>query len=414
MATPQYQYKKKTAQRKPTFQFDKIEWQIVGTGVVLLILAFVSAFMPEMDEMSNRGRGISRLIARLLFMLGPYAPLAGALLGLAGIALIVSGFGGIPNAIRFSFGGVASLVLVATCGLSFYHAMGFGSGNYNVAQSPDRSVSDIPGVSLSKRARQNAVNTARDKIEPKDKIVSPPRSSDRKPTTPRAGNTKPPKNKSGNPFIRGDSTDENDDDEKSVEEDLNDPANPFSSFGKEEDSMESVKERFRKRRLRNSVKSELVRRSMTGQLLSQFKRKGFSNSSVRLELTEFAGQEQRNGKLFYSSEPIGGIGFLNETPTILLPSQPGDSGEWFSTAESGEVVCAFNLNFKNQKLVGIQAIFAAYDGKEVYESNFNVGPWLGPETEKFETVSGNGKPIYGFLICQKGFDITGLQLIVEK
>ena len=129
------QGKKRKRKKTPAAEND---WSCVGWGVGLLIVAFVSAGMPGMDEMGRGGRGITKLIARLLFMLGPYAPLVGILVGLGGIALIIYGLKRVPKVASLIAGGFVSLMLIVVCGLSFMNAMGMlqvGNQNNGVASN---------------------------------------------------------------------------------------------------------------------------------------------------------------------------------------------------------------------------------------------------------------------------------------
>ena len=318
--------KRKKRRRKKQQPAGENDWGSVGWGVGLLIVAFISAAMPGMDELGRGGRGITKLVATVLFMLGPYAPLLGILVGLGGIALIIYGLGRVPKVASFVGGGVVSLLLVTICGLSFVNAMGFLQlGRGGNSGGP-------PGIHQPGEFSHSATR-----------------------------------------------------------------------FGDHEEQFNHAYET-----------SKIAGRSIQNlKFLMPHDRNPLSNTP--LEFGDLVGAKSDNGDMHYQITPIHGVAFAVDHIAHITFSLRDESSPLASSAEDGEAVHGFNLNFAGGQLAGIQPIFGKLDGESIKQSDLRDGEWLGQSTDEFETVTGKGSVVHGFVVFKEnGFDIVGFQLVIKE
>ena len=399
-------FKKKT---KRAASKEENDWSCVGWGVALIIVAFVSVALPGMDELGRGGRGITKLIVTVLFFLGPFAPLVGMLLGFGGVALIVHGLKRVPRVVTMIGGGIISLLMLLCCGLSFLVAMDILNPTLNneFAQSHVQQQKEMRTKFEEDSRKQQEAFDAQVKKDQEEFAQQGREMQERF--------DKQNQRMLDRVFSGGDG---------SADDDSGTSDNPARSrrasrrnrtrrggFG---GSDLGGSDRHTNLRAFADLHSRSIREGDKVFNLDDF---DFSKSDVRLTFGEIAGQTERMGNVFYSGSPLEGIALATQGPaTYTAPANPDEAGNWVTSIKDGEAIYGFNLNFQRGELLGIQAIFCDLNDGELDDSNLNTGQWVGQEADddKFETVNGNGKLIYGYVIFKDGFSIAGFQLIVEK
>lgn len=433
------------ARTQPSKEETEFDWGTAGWGIGLIILAFVSCAMPGADEIRG-GRGIIGLLSRVLFALGPYAPMFGLLFGLGGVGLIAMAAKGVARIPVYIGGGVVGVILLVACLGSFLGAMGMfdGMSGRAVASSNARHSSSI---AESRNRHAEEFRKSKEQFEAefaaqmqnhrfpstdtsRNAIPQPPSVGGRSPFEPNFGGQNS-KTENDNPF--GDVEDF-------------DPANPFADAeaaskrsrsqrgsqanrGAQRGALRGSKPngrasaptesptssvQFRDPFERARTRIEFAKRFGRGKSLGVIKIRSFDDSS--LELGPSVGAESPIGRVFYDSQPIKGIAFFADSRTYLLPSWDDMGDQLSSIAKQGEGLFGFNVNFRSGEIVGVQAIFAGANGNDLDASNLSVGSWLGeaPDGDNYETVDNGGKPIYGISVGQRGADAINIQLVIKK
>lgn len=410
---------------------NEFDWHMAGWGVALVILGFVSVGMPDAESIRG-GRGVVKLLGKALFMLGPFAPLLGLLLGLGGVGLIATSAKNLPKAAVIVGGSVLSLMLVLACGASFLNASGMFDSAVQSANNKKRAAENEAAQKENEKLfneRKQAFEAAllaganQSRQPAEDPITSQPAER-----TPFAANDlsesgAPANDDEINPFAAAENNSGASDSsevnpfENPANTDVpssapDQPDNPFASMDNGFPGEGQMKQEMAK----NDLRFECARRFGKGDSLIRFKRQGFGNNPSNLKMGSFTGIESNQGKVFYSETPINGVTFFPDTVSYLLPSWTEGSSAYTTTVNPGEAIYGLNLNIDNNLLVGIQAVFAPIIDGQMDKSNLSTGTWLGtePDKDRSTTLDGGGKNIHGFLLTQKGFDIVGIQLIVEK
>ena len=298
-----------------------------------------------------------------------------------------------PKALVGIGAGVVSVMLVLGCSLSFMAAMGIeggGSGTANLSERPAHWDNQVENHQVEfdlpfNRSQQQSQTPDRTDIqarvtssEPKDKPPFDLSKASPNETFPSRFNPPAPNKKLNSGFSNSRFQD------------------PTSA------KVDDLK-------LRGTLKIREVRES---KLLQHVRR---TENLENFDFGNAAGRDAGTCRVFFDRESaLTGITFA-ANHSILVPAKDEDRQlPIASLAEPTEHLIGFKSNFRDNRLKGIQPIFAK--SLQANPNEFRYGNWLGEQPIQGDgvPVTSEGHPIHGFLVYKKFGAIGGLQLLIKK
>ena len=448
--------KKKRAEQ----DLSETDQKVQGAGITMVGLTIASAVLPMFGLQLGRLR-----------KLGEFAPLAGMFLGLIGVGCICYARRERKDMIPLS---ITTLVTVLMFGIGGYFFQSHSTQmpddtvvkriqnrpakSAQEAMANHKAVMEQSRASIQEHRNQNrdrvnslsnqtnressqinneenddnSLNAQRfqNNLEPSEERNNPFANSERMSSNPEAvnpffadnsGNETTQSDPAQNPFaasenMNNSSVDGASDDTSSVNSSnpfasdsvgTETNSNPFAAADKNTDQLPFVES------LQNSNTSEVLPR--WGLAMAEFQKARMNKGNIGngLKIEKSVGTRAVEGRLFASEKPIRGIEVFKVGSPAFVPifQEESLSDKGIPYDFQGGQLTGFNLSLQEQKIVGIQGIYAAVlNGKRDLD-NLSTGHWLGRQTNETIEVK-TEKQIYGFATYGV-LDAIGMSLITK-